>query len=240
MTKVSQDSAERILDVEQARTAALAEHEQREAVDWSQYDNCHVSTCYAAPGNPCRKLSGAERDIPHTDRLTLAESTDDGPGHDQHGSHERDGMVGPAYRVEHAPPATDPELETRVRNTIYLVEQSTIGRRFAARQIIATVREHDAAATRYTDRLPLPAGLLDVPPTGPRWQVLDGKDERTWHDLTATTNCEDPNCVSIAGNGDPDASCTVLVAEAWSAGFAHFDAADLVDVRIPASRGAQA
>jgi hypothetical protein len=190
--------------------------------------------------------------------ITYTAPADDGPGRDQHGRHDAptlaqrlvetpvgprgaehildDGMVGPAYRVEHAPPATDPELETRVRNTIYLVEQSSINRKFAARQIIATVREHDAAATRYTDRLTFPADDLDAP-SGPKWQVLDAKDEETWHDITALVECEDPDCtVSI----DDEVECVVVRSSAYSGGFGHFPADAMVDVRIPASRGAQA
>jgi hypothetical protein len=125
MTKVSHDSAERILDVEQARTAALEEHAERWADNQLDHDVVPTTAGY--------ERYAAERGLGQEPGPVLARFSAD------------DGMVGPAYRVEHAPPVVDPELETRVRNTIYLVEQSTLGRKFAARQIIATVREHDAA-----------------------------------------------------------------------------------------------
>jgi hypothetical protein len=80
----------RIADVEQARTAALAEREVRDA-DWMPFDEGEYESDERRPD----VLAAIER------------ATDDGPGRDQHGSHER----GPQYVADPAeyigPPAPD-------------------------------------------------------------------------------------------------------------------------------------
>ena len=93
-----------------------------------------------------------------------------------------------------------------------------------------------AVAERYTAPLTLPAAVLEVPEQGTRWQVLDAKDETTWHDLTEVVDCANPHCDVRAewqGDGEPD--CVVLVSTAYADGFAHWDVEDLVSVRIPAA-----
>lgn len=90
-------------------------------------------------------------------------------------------------------------------------------------------------ATRYTAPLTFPAAVMEVPEHGPKWQLLDAKDEETWHDLTEVVDCANPACEVKAewvGEGEPD--CVVLVSAAYADGFAHTDVEDLVSVRIPA------
>jgi hypothetical protein len=83
----------------------------------------------------------------------------------------------------------------------------------------------------YTAPLTLRADQLDTPAGGPLWQVRDGSDETTWHDLTGVAACEDPNCV-VAGvpvpfdpgtgpvTGYVAGDCGHRVAESeWQAGF---------------------
>lgn len=66
------------------------------------------------------------------------------------------------------------------------------------------------------------------------WQILDAKDEETWHPVTGVAECEDPNCAVRAEGYD----CTVLVSSAWTEGYAHCDSDGLVKVRIPAGEPA--
>ena len=87
----------------------------------------------------------------------------------------------------------------------------------------------------YTAPLSLRADQLDAP-VGAYWQVRDASDETSWHDLLAVVECEDLNCEYGADEDDEDApGCTVLVSQAWAAGFAHMPVAEMVSVRIPAS-----
>lgn len=84
----------------------------------------------------------------------------------------------------------------------------------------------------YTAPLTLPvfavARAYEVPQTTP-WQIRDGKNETTWHDLADVTDCELQGCeVRKAG------PCVVLVSTAWSDGFAHMDDEGYVEVRSPA------
>jgi hypothetical protein len=98
-------------------------------------------------------------------------------------------------------------------------------------------RLHNAEmAVHYTARIELHADQLDVPVAGPRWQVLDASDETSWHDLEAVVECEDPSCEYRADSDDEDApGCTVLVSQAWKAGFEHHASDGMVSVRIPAA-----
>lgn len=90
----------------------------------------------------------------------------------------------------------------------------------------------------YTAPVTLPAGSLVVPAQGPPWQVLDARDETTWHDLTEIVGCADPGCtVELTHETD---ECIVLVSAAWSDGFAHLACDEYVSVRIPASVGGAA
>jgi hypothetical protein len=91
----------------------------------------------------------------------------------------------------------------------------------------------EASRPAYTAPLTLPvfavARAYEVPQTVP-WQVRDGKDETTWHDLTDVTGCDRQGCeVRRVG------PCVVLVSAAWGDGFAHMDDEGYVEVRIPAA-----
>lgn len=123
----------------------------------------------------------------------------------------------------------DEQLEAAVQNIIFEREQLNphTPRDVAAREAIALVRE--ASPRAYTDRLTLPAELVEA-----GWQILNSRDETTWHDIGQVVDCADPGCTTTAGIGDEDVSCIVLVGEAWGDGFAHFPTTALVDVRIPA------
>lgn len=235
---VEHNDSERILDVGQAHAEALLVNEHYVAP--MDPDELHAETHRIMRRRGYVGLNPITGQPQPCDRPGCAVNHDDA-------TVDPELMTGPAVSVDHvglpSPDAhavaahIEPELETRVRSTIYLVEQSTLGRRFAARQIINTVREHDAGATRYTDRLTLHADDLDVP-SGPKWQILDASDEETWHDITALVECEDPDCTIAI---DDEVECVVVRSAAYASGFGHYPADAMVDVRIPASRdGAQA
>lgn len=63
------------------------------------------------------------------------------------------------------------------------------------------------------------------------WQVLDARDETTWHTITGLVECEDPDCVI---SDIPGVVCVVLASDAWAAGSAHLESDELLTVRIPA------
>jgi hypothetical protein len=229
---------ERALILNQAHAEAIVEYVSRNLV--------------ARGADPIDELPA------HYRHMTLAEveagfaaydalpAADDGPGRDTHGPHDAATvaqrlaeaaaeMTSPTVTVEHPVSAHqgDAELEVRVCNTIAEHIKGHNKRRFATRQIIAAVRS--ASTPRYTDRLTLHADDLDVPVDGPRWQVLDAKDQQTWHDLDAITECELGEQCPIAASLPSDVECIVLIGTAWGDGFAHTPADAMIDVRIPAA-----
>ncbi len=136
-----------------------------------------------------------------------------------------------------------PEHDYRIEMILASQARVTFARGATADHVAAYL-EREAAlgsvgcaqtAPRYTAPLTLPAAVMDVPEHGPKWQVLDAKDEETWHDLTEVVDCANPQCevrTEWQGDGEPD--CVVLVSAAYADGFAHWDVEDLVSVRIPA------
>lgn len=230
---VSDSGAGRITDVDEARIAALAEHEQREAL-------------LARLADLRRQVDQAVEAERAVQRLVNAvlDKDDDGPGRDQCGPHERGPAVTVAHGGQPSPDASavarqgDADLETRVRNLMYEHKQGFTSPRLAARQVIAAVRGASPAA--YSDRLTLHADDLDVPEVGPRWQILDAGDEDTWRDLLAVAECQDADCPVVAlatdeGEDADEVECIVLVSDAWEDGEAHMPADTMVDVRIPAA-----
>lgn len=100
----------------------------------------------------------------------------------------------------------------------------------------------DAAALmpRYTGAIAMRADQVEqtyVDELAPGWQVLDARDELTWHDILGVADCEDDTCRirDIIG-----VTCVVLLSHAWGDGFAHLVSDETVQVRIPALQPAAA
>lgn len=88
-----------------------------------------------------------------------------------------------------------------------------------------------ASAPAYTHRLTIRADEIETPSTGPKWQIVDARDEVTWHDLDAVVDC---NLGDRCPDKVPGRECVVLVGKAWADGFAHMPEDTPVVVRIPA------
>lgn len=91
-----------------------------------------------------------------------------------------------------------------------------------------------ALAPRYTRRLAMRADQIEavyVDELAPGWQVLDARDETTWHDVLGVADCEDDACRirDIIG-----ITCVVLLSTAYTDGAAHLESDEHVQVRIPA------
>lgn len=95
-------------------------------------------------------------------------------------------------------------------------------------------------APRYTDPLRLTAEAIDrayMDGGNVGWQILDARDETTWHDITGIVDrCEDPDC-TIDGLM-PGVVCVIVLSTAWAAGQGHLESDELVTVRIPARQEA--
>lgn len=92
-------------------------------------------------------------------------------------------------------------------------------------------------APRYTAPFRLTAEIIDrtyLDAEAPGWQLLDPRDEQTWHDITGIAECEKPECVI---SDIPGVTCVVLLSTAWaeSGGAGHLESDKLVTVRIPAA-----
>lgn len=96
----------------------------------------------------------------------------------------------------------------------------------------AAVPVEGGPAAAYTARLTLHVDQLDVPGAGPRWQILDARDEQTWHDVTGLTECEDHRYP--IGDDEDETPCVVVISTAYVEGEAHWPSDSTIDVRIPA------
>lgn len=250
MTKVSHDDAarewldrDRVTDVDAAHSAALVDHEHREvllrkladlkrevdeakfgaaAYDEPEGDESDPGFLMPAPGCGHPMPQGADCCISTGPSVSVHH---DGPGRDQHGEHDR--------RVtfdEVLLRAAEETLQTRIRR---IIRTRDVGQ-YSAEQATENILIAVSAELRYTAPLTLPAECVDVPNEGPKWQILDARDERGWHDVVEVVECADPGCTVLAGRGNRDEVCVVLVGSAWADGFAHYPSFATVDVRIPA------
>ena len=90
-----------------------------------------------------------------------------------------------------------------------------------------------ALAPRYTHRIAMRADQIEavyVDELAPGWQVLDARDETTWHDVLGVADCEDDTCRirDIIG-----ITCVVLLSPGYSGERAHLESDETVQVRIP-------
>ena len=93
-----------------------------------------------------------------------------------------------------------------------------------------------ALAPAYTSRIAMRADQIEavyVAELAPGWQVLDARDELTWHDIRGIADCEDDTC--WVGRGQLGVECVVVLADAWGAGAAHLASYETVQVRMPAA-----
>ncbi|GAA2327376.1 hypothetical protein [Dactylosporangium salmoneum] len=110
------------------------------------------------------------------------------------------------------------------------LHSTTVG---AALQLLERCR---TGAGCYTTRLTLCADSIeraytDTGNLAPGWQILDARDEISWHDITGVAECEDKTCEV---SDEPGGPCVVIVSAAWGDGFAHLRHDALLQVRIPA------
>lgn len=86
---------------------------------------------------------------------------------------------------------------------------------------------------RYSAQLAMRADQIEATYTdqpAPGWQILDARDETTWHPIAGVADCEDVEC-SI--NDIPGIYCVVVLSTAWAAGSAHLESDEQLQVRIP-------
>jgi hypothetical protein len=91
-----------------------------------------------------------------------------------------------------------------------------------------------ALVSAYTSAIAMRADQVEqtyVDELAPGWQVLDARDELTWHDIAGVADCEDDTCRI---NDIIGVTCVVLLSDAWAAGAAHLVSDETVQVRIPA------
>lgn len=93
----------------------------------------------------------------------------------------------------------------------------------------------DVLTPRYTSRIAMRADQIEavyMDELAPGWQVLDARDETTWHEVLGVADCEDDTCKirDIIG-----ITCVVLLTDAWAGGAAHLMSDQTVQVRIPAA-----
>lgn len=92
-----------------------------------------------------------------------------------------------------------------------------------------------ALAPQYTRRIAMRADQIEfvyVDELAPGWQILDARDESTWHDIAGVADCEDDTCRI---RDIPGITCVVLLSGAYTDGAAHLESDETVQVRIPAS-----
>lgn len=218
MTKVSHDDSQRITDVDTAYDAALAEHEQREALSARLVDLQRQVDQAAAERH--QRLVTGEHDDPTADpvhhnplRQRVSQIL-----HTRHA-----GQILHEAAVAQLLDEVDAAIK-RSRATREGLDRAAI--RLATRQIILAVREEFG----YTPWLTLSAReverVLDDCP-GVVVQIQDAKNEETGHPV-ASGDCEQPGCIH-------ESRCVHLVSTAWSDGSHHLAPSWPVTVRIEAS-----
>ncbi|MFF5228420.1 hypothetical protein [Dactylosporangium sp. NPDC000521] len=124
------------------------------------------------------------------------------------------------------------QLDAGERHIVNLLAEMPADTVAAALQLLERCR---AGAGAYTTRLTLAAGEIERAYTNDlaaRWQILDAKDEATWHDITGLVECDDNACSAA---NEPGGTCVAVLSTAWAGGVVHLHSAETVHVRIPAS-----
>lgn len=89
-------------------------------------------------------------------------------------------------------------------------------------------------APRWTGQLTMRADQIEavyVDQDAPGWQILDARDEVTWHDIASVAECDDDIC---AINDILGITCVVVLSRAFNAYAAHLESDETAQVRIPA------